>query len=78
MAIERRGISGDTPRLGWLGGLMLAAAVVVIGVVVPAAVLLLLGGDPTWSVAVLVAGLLIAWKEFIAILRLGRRRAWWT
>ncbi len=77
MAIERRGISGDTPRLGWWGGLVLAAAVVGIGVVVPAAVLLHWGCDPTWFTAILVAGVVIAWKEFIAILRLGRRRAWW-
>jgi len=45
MAMERREISGDTPCLGWLWGLLLTAAVVVIGVVVPPAILLLLGAD---------------------------------
>jgi hypothetical protein len=78
MAIDRRAILGDTPRIGWLWGLLLVVAVVVLCVVVPAAVLLLLGGDPIWSVAVMVAGVHIAWTAIIAILRLGRRRAWWT
>ncbi len=75
MAMERREISGDTPRIGWWWGLLLVAAVVEIGVVVPPAVLLLLGGDPAWSTAVMVAGILIAWTALIVILRLGRRRA---
>lgn len=75
--VERKEISGDTPCIGWLWGLLLVAAVVVIGVVVQAAVLSLRGGDPTWSAAVLVTGTVIAWTAFIAILRLGRRRARW-
>jgi len=78
MAIERRTNSGDTPRIGWVWGLLLVAAVMVIGGLVPLAVLSLLGGDPLWSVAVMITGLLLAWTAFIAIIRLGRRRAWWS
>jgi len=70
-------MSGDMPGFGWLWCLLLVAAVVVIGVVVPTAVFLLLGGDPNWSADVIVAGVLIAWTAFIAILRLGRQRALW-
>ena len=66
MATERREISGDAPRICWLWGLLLVA------------VLLLLGGARIWSAAVMGAGVLIAWTAFSAILRLGRRRAWWT
>lgn len=67
MAIGRREISGGTSRIDWLWGLVLVAAVVV---------LLPQGNDPTWSVALIVAGALIAWMAFIAIVRLGRRGAW--
>jgi hypothetical protein len=76
MAIERREISGDRPRIGWSWGLLLMTAVVGVGVVVSTAVLLLLGGYPTWPAAVMAAGFLIAWTAFIAVLRLGQRRAW--
>ena len=76
MTIERREISAETPRIGWLWGLLLMTAVVVAGVVVSTAVLLLLGGYPTWVAPVMAAGFLIAWTAFIAIFWLGRRRAW--
>jgi hypothetical protein len=67
----------EAPHIGWWWGMLLVAAVVMIAFVVPAAVMFLLGGDSTWSAAVIVAGAVIAWTTFIAILRPGWRRAWW-
>jgi len=77
MAIVSRKISRNTPQVGWRWGLLMVAAVVTSCVVVPTAVLLLLGGYRRWSDAVMVTGVLIGWAAFIAVLRLGRRLAWW-
>lgn len=77
LSMERKEISGDSPRIGWLWGLMLVAVVVLISVAVPVAVLFRLTGDSTLSTTVMVAGALISWTAFIAIFRKGQRHSWW-